>query len=144
MSGKVHLQDKCQPVTLICAYSPTNTSPLASREKFYSQVRTLLTPNTWLMSDFTARVGRRPSGEDMEFGAEPSNTVGPYSLKSDTIPNANGALLLSVAAENDLRHTASNFTCRDSKRWMWRHPRYRTRAVLDHIFVPAMHMRFIT
>ena len=144
MSVKVQLQDKCQPVTLICAYSPTNTSPPASREKFYSQIRQILTPNTWLMGDFNARVGRRPAEEDMKFGAEPSNTVGPYSLKSDTIPNANGTLLLSVAAENDLRHTASNFTCRDSKRWTWRHPRYRTRAVLDHIFVPATHMRFIT
>ena len=32
---------------------------------------------------------------------------------------------------------------RDSKRWTWRHPRYRTRAVLDHVFVPSAHMRFI-
>ena len=97
MSVKVQLQDKCQPVTLICAYSPTNTSPPASHENFYSQIRQILTPNTWLMGDFNARVGRRPAEEDMKFGAEPSNTVGPYSLKSDTIPNANGNLLLSVA-----------------------------------------------
>ena len=27
--------------------------------------------------------------------------------------------------------------------WTWRHPRYRTRAVLDHILIPAAHMRFI-
>ena len=33
---------------------------------------------------------------------------------------------------------------RDSKRWTWRHPRYRTRAVIDHVFVPSSHMRFIS
>ena len=32
---------------------------------------------------------------------------------------------------------------RDSKRWTWRHPRYRSRAVLDHVFVPSAHMRFV-
>ena len=46
MSAKVKLQDSKQPVTMICGYLPTNTSSLVSSEKFYSQVRELMTPNT--------------------------------------------------------------------------------------------------
>ena len=85
MSAKVKLLDKKQHVTMICGYAPTNTSSLVSREKFYSQVRELVTPNAWLIGDFNARVGRTPTDKDIEFGAEPSLTVGPYSLKGDTI-----------------------------------------------------------
>ena len=42
-----------------------------------------------------------------------------------------------------IRHVSSNFTLRDSKRWTWRHPKYNSRAVLDHIFVPAPQFRNI-
>ena len=65
------------------------------------------------------------------------------ALKNDITPNANGSLLLHAASSNNLRHVSSHFRLRDSKRWAWRHPRYRTRTVLDHIFVPSAHMRFI-
>ena len=54
MSAKVKLLDKKQHVTMICGYAPTNTSSLVSREKFYSQVRELVTPNAWLIGDFNA------------------------------------------------------------------------------------------
>ena len=79
---------------------------------------------------------------DSDFGAESSNTVGSFSLKNDITPNANGSLLLDIASENCLRHVTSHFSCTDSKRWTWRHPRYTTRAALDHIFIPATQMRF--
>ena len=56
------------------------------------------------MGDLNARVGRSTSEADSEFGAERSNTVGPWSLKGDIVPNANGSLLIDVAGENDYRH----------------------------------------
>ena len=58
-------------------------------------------------------------------------------------PNSNGTLLLNTVSEHNLRHVASHFQMRHSKRWTWRHPRYRSRAVLDHVFVPSAHMRFV-
>ena len=95
------------------------------------------------MGDLNARVGRRNLEVEPEFGDEHSNTVGPWSLKGDIVPNANGSLLLDIAGENNYRHLPSHFKCRDSKRWTWKHPRYHTRAVLDHIFVPAPHLRYV-
>ena len=95
------------------------------------------------MGDLNARVGRCTSESDEDFGARRSNTIGPRSLKSDIVPNANGSLLLDITGQNNLRHVSSNFTLRDSKRWTWRHPKYNSRAVLDHIFVPAPQFRNI-
>lgn len=146
MSMEVLLHDANYPVTLICAYSPTNARKHSkARDKFYSQLRSVTTDNSWLMGDFNARVGRQmiddPNGN---YGAVPSNTIGPWSLKGDLTPNANGSLLIDIASEKGLRHVSSNFSCRDSKRWTWRHPRYRTRARLDHIFVPSKQLRFIS
>jgi len=31
-----------------------------------------------------------------------------------------------------------------TKRWTWLYPRYKSRAVLDHVLAPASHMRFIS
>ena len=144
MTMDILLHDNTNPTTIICAYSPTNTSSNRIREKFYSQLRTVAKPSAWMMGDFNARVGRCVSEADAEFGAESSVTVGPWSLKGDIVPNANGSLLLDIAGESNYRHLSSHFTCRDSKRWTWRHPGYHTRAVLDHIFVPSPQMRNIT
>ena len=138
------LHDANYPTQLICAYSPTNTSPAATRNKFYSQLETVTTSNSWLLGDFNARVGRRLSADSDAFGSVPSKTVGPWSLKNDLTPNANGSMLLHVASSYNLRHVSSHFRMRDSKRWTWRHPRYRSRAVIDHIFVPVSHMRFFS
>ena len=137
-------QDNNTPVTIICAYSPPNTSSVLIREKFYSQLKAVAKPTSWLLGDFNARVGRCPAETDEDFGAERCNTVGPRSLKHDVVPNANGVLLLDIAGENNYRHVSSHFTIRDSKRWTWRHPRYHSRAVLDHIFVPAPELRNIS
>ena len=145
MSMDILLHDANHPVTLICAYSPPNTRKHAkTREKFYSQLRLVATTNSWLMGDFNARVGHKICETNCDYGAVPSNTVGPWSLKGDITPNANGSLLIDIASENGLRHVSSHFSCRDSKRWTWRHPRYGSRARLDHIFVPSTHMRFIS
>ena len=38
----------------------------------------------------------------------------------------------------------SHFRMPDSKRWSWRHPHNRSRAVLDNVFVPASHTCFIS
>ena len=89
-------------------------------------------------------LGRSLSNENVDFGAEITNTVGSWSLKGDIIPNANGSTLLDIASEFSLRHVSSHFNVRDSKRWTWKHPRYGTRAVLDHMFLPANKMRFIS
>ena len=141
---EILLHDNNTPVTIIYAYSPPNTSSVLIREKFYSQLRTVVKPASWLLGDFNARVGRCPSEADEDFGAERSHTVGPCSLKGDIVPNANGLLLLDIAGENNYRHVSSHFTMRDSKRWTWRHPRYHSRAVLDHVFVPAPELRNIS
>ena len=122
MTMDILLHDTEHPVKLVCAYSPPNTASIRVREKFYSQLRTVVTPNTWLLGDFNARVGRRVNATDSDFGAESSNTVGSFSLKNDITPNANGSLLLDIASENCLRHVTSHFSCTDSKRWSWRHP----------------------
>ena len=142
MTMDVLLHDARHPVTLICSYAPTSTAPARVRDKFYTQLNQLVTSNSWLLGDFNARVGRRPN--DTTPGVEPSNTVGRWSLKNDITPNENGTLLLNVASEHNLRHIASHFQSRDSKRWTWRHPRYHSRAVLDHVFVPSAHIRFVT
>ena len=144
MTIDILLHDAKQPVTMICSYAPTSKSSSILRKKFYAQLNKLLTPNSWLLGDFNARVGRKLRASDANFGAAIQNTIGPWSLKGDTMPNANGQLLLNSTSQHNLRHVASHFEMRDSKRWTWRHPRYRTRAVLDHVFVPAAHMRFIS
>jgi len=128
------LHDPKHPVTVVGAYSPTNTSSKQTREKFYNRLRDIVTPSVWLLGDFNARVGRRTP--DQNSGVQPSITVGPCSLKGDIVPNENGALLLDIASDFNLRHVGSHFSCRDSKRWTWRHPRYGTCAVLDHMYLP--------
>ena len=144
ISIDILLHDNNIPVTFVCAYSPPNSSPAIIREKFYSQLRTAVKPNSWLLGDFNARIGRSPTVADEDFGAEHSNTVGPFSLKGDITPNANGLLLLDIAGENSYRHIPSHFTIKDSKRWTWRHPRYHSRAVLDHIFTPSPQFRNVS
>ena len=134
--------DRVHPTKLVCAYSPTNSKKKTTREKFYSRLNDTVTPSTWLLGDFNARVGRCPS-QHSEQDIRSSHAVGPCSLKGDITPNENGSLLVDIALDNKLHHVGSNFDCRDSKMWTWRHPRYGTRAVLDHMFLPASHLRFV-
>ncbi len=84
------MHDTNYPTQLICSFAPTKTSPAATRNKFYSQLETVTTSNSWLLGDFNARVGRRLSGDSDVFDSVPSKTVGPWSLKNDITPNANG------------------------------------------------------
>lgn len=60
------------------------------------------------MGDFKALMGRKISDIDAQYGAVASNTIGPWSLKVDVTPNANGALLIDVASQNGLRHVTSH------------------------------------
>jgi exonuclease III len=133
------IQDSNHPVTLICAYSPTIAATKQAREKFYSRLRDIVTPRAWLLGDLNARAGRRPASNP-DFDVQPPNIIGPCSLKGDTVPNENSALLLDIASDSHLRHCSSHFVFRDSKRWTWRHPRYGSRAVLDHMFMPALQL----
>ena len=109
------LQDTEHPTTLICAYAPTNTSRSGVRAKFYSQLETIASPNSWLLGDFNACIGRKLCSSDSAFGGLPSNIVGPYSRKNDITTNLNGLLLLHVASLNN--YVSSHFRLRDSKRW---------------------------
>ena len=102
MFVNILLHDAQHPTTLICAYAPTNTSSSTVRKKFYSQLENIANPNTWLIGDFNARVGRKLSSGDSAFGSIPSNTVGPWSLKDDVTPNSNGSLLLHIVSLNEL------------------------------------------
>ena len=136
--------DSEQPTKLICAYSPTNSSKKQTREKFYSCLSDIVTPSSWLLGDLNARVGRcNPQSTDTDFDVQSMHAVGPWSLKGDITPNENGSLLVDIAVDNRSRHVSSNFNCRDSKRWTWRHPRYGNRAVLDHMFLPTSQLRFV-
>ena len=76
MTIDILLHDKDTPVTIICGYSPTNTTPVRTRDNFYSQLKTITKPSYWLMGDFNARVGHCVSADDPEFAAEASNIVG--------------------------------------------------------------------
>ena len=100
------LNDNTNYTTIICAYSPPNSSSNRTREKFYSQLRAVAKPSAWMMGDFNARVGRCVSstGADTEAATETSTTVGPMSLKGDITPNANGSLLLDIAGESNYHH----------------------------------------
>ena len=142
MTIDILLHDVNHPVTLICSYAPTSKATVQVRNKFYTQLSQLVSPNSWLLGDFNARIGRRSL--DPSSGIDASNTIGPWSLKNDITPNSNGMLLLNLVSEHNLRHVSSHFQFRDSKRWTWRHPRYRSRAMLDHVFIPASHMRFVS
>ena len=93
MTMDIMLHDTDHPVTIICAYAPPNSKSTQVREKFYSRLRDVIAPKTWLMGDLNARVGRQVA----DFGNQPSETVGLRSLKSDIVPNENGALLLDIA-----------------------------------------------
>ena len=64
------LTDTSKPTTLICCYSPPNTSSANKRQKFYSQLESVANQNTWLLGDFNARVGRRLPAVDANFGGE--------------------------------------------------------------------------
>ena len=48
------IHDSKHPVTLICAYSPTNSATKQAREKFYSRLRDIVTPRAWLLGDLNA------------------------------------------------------------------------------------------
>ena len=75
MTIYILLHDTKQPVTLICAYAPTSTSSFAIRNKFYTQLDKLVTPYTWLLGDFNARMGRKLHESDANFGAAIRNSV---------------------------------------------------------------------
>ena len=123
------LHNNTRPTTIICSYSPTNTSSATVRRKFYSQLEKLATCNTWLIGDFNARVGRRISSSDIAFGGLHSNTVGPRSLKGDNTPYDNGCATHTIASQNKLIHVGIHYNARDAKRWTWPYPRYSTRVV---------------
>ena len=96
MTIAILLHDSKRPVTLICSYAHPCSSSSVVRKKFYAQLDKLVTPSSWLLGDFNARVGRRLRASDADFGAEIPNTIGPWSLKADNMPNPNGALLLNT------------------------------------------------
>ena len=117
MQIDVLLHNATHPTTILCAYSPTNSSSAAKRNKFYTQLAKVCSQNCWLLGDFNARVGRRILAHDNTFGGLPTVNVGPWSLKNDISPNDNGSALLNIASTNNLRHVASHFNMQDSKRW---------------------------
>ena len=97
---------------------PYNTSRSNVRKKFYSQLEAIATPYAWLLRNFNAPVDHKLPHSDFALQLR---TVGPYSLKNNITPNANGSLLLHAASSINLRHASSYFRLRDSKRWTWRH-----------------------
>ena len=78
-----------------------------TRDKFYSKLREVVTAGAYLFGDFNAIVGSSLHNTDSDFGAEHCDTIDPWSLKGDLVPNLNGWVLLDIVSENNLRHVDS-------------------------------------
>ena len=112
MTIDILLHDVNHPITLICSYAHTSKATVQVRNKFYTQLSQLVSPSTWLLGDFNARIGRRSL--DPSSGIDASNTIGPWSLKNGITPNSNGMLLLNLVSEHNLRHVSSHFQFRQT------------------------------
>ncbi|BHF58513.1 hypothetical protein SprV_0100146500 [Sparganum proliferum] len=104
-------------VTIISAYAPPMTSPVAARDKFYEDLHALLATvskadKLIVLGDFNARVGRDHT--------DWRGVLGPLGLRGS---NDNGLLLLRTCAEHRLILTNTFFCLPEREKATWRHPR---------------------
>ncbi|XP_035672024.1 uncharacterized protein LOC118413014 [Branchiostoma floridae] len=128
MSLRLPLQDN-QSVTLISVYAPTLQADPATKETFYTELRSLLAnvneaDKILVLGDFNARVGR-------------DHEVWPGALGRHGVGNCNdnGRLLLELCAERGLSITNTLFQQKARFKTTWRHPRSKHWHLLDYILV---------
>ncbi|BHF80762.1 hypothetical protein SprV_0702389000 [Sparganum proliferum] len=115
--------------TIISAYAPPLTSPMAARDKFYEDLHALLTTvskadKLVVLGDFNARVGTDHTAW--------RGVLGPHGLRGS---NDNGLLLLRTCAEHRLILTNTFFCLPEREKATWRHPRSRQWHLLDYVLV---------
>ncbi|BHF57857.1 hypothetical protein SprV_0100080300 [Sparganum proliferum] len=115
--------------TIISAYAPPLTSPMAARDKFYEDLHALLAtvskPDKLIvLGDFNARVGTDHTAW--------RGVLGPHGLRGS---NDNGLLLLRTCAEHRLILTNTFFCLPEREKATWRHPRSRQWHLLDYVLV---------
>ena len=115
--------------TFISAYAPTLTNPDDVKDKFYSDLRSLLHTvprhdKIYLMGDFNARVGCDHITWPDVLGAHGIGKM-----------NSNGLLLLSLCSEFDLTITNTIFQQSNNRKTSWKHPRSKDYHLLDYVIV---------
>lgn len=118
-----------QHATLFSVYAPTLQADPADKDKFYSDLRSLLqdvpaNDKIVILGDFNARVGR-----DSETW---KGVLGRHGVGSC---NDNGRLLLELCAEQQLSITNTIFQQKDSLKTTWMHPRSKHWHLIDYIIV---------
>ncbi|BHF85067.1 hypothetical protein SprV_1002822500 [Sparganum proliferum] len=115
--------------TIISAYAPPMTSPVAARDKFYEDLHALLATvskadKLFVLGDFNASVGTDHTAW--------RGVLGPHGLRGS---NDNGLLLLRTYAEHRLILTNTFFCLPEREKATWRHPRSRQWHLLDYVLV---------
>ncbi|BHF84965.1 hypothetical protein SprV_1002812000 [Sparganum proliferum] len=129
MSLRLPLRRGGKFATIISAYAPPLTSPMAARDKFYEDLHALLATvskadKLIVLGDFNARVGTDHTAW--------RGVLGPHGLRGS---NDNGLLLLRTCAEHRLILTNTFFCLPEREKVTWRHPRSRQWHLLDYVLV---------
>lgn len=128
ISMRLPLRDQ-QHATLLIVYATTLQADPADKDKFYSDLRSLLQDipaddKIVILGDFNARVGR---DSETWKGVLVRHGVGSC--------NDNGRLLLELCAEQQLSITNTIFQQKDSLKTTWMHPRSKHWHLIDYILV---------
>ncbi|BHF60198.1 hypothetical protein SprV_0100316100 [Sparganum proliferum] len=131
MSLRLPLQRGGKFATIISAYAPPMTSPVAARDKFYEDLHALLATvskadKLIVLGDFNARVGTDHTAW--------RGVLGPHGLRGS---NDNGLLLLRTCAEHRLILTNTFFCLPEREKATWRHPRNELAQRLDNLPIAA-------
>jgi len=110
-------------------YAPTLQAELAEKDKFYSELRsliqsTLADDKVIILGDFNARVGKDATAWKGVLGR---HCVGNC--------NDNGLLLLELYTEQQLVITNTIFQQKDSLKTTWMHPRSKHWHLIDYVLV---------
>ncbi|BHF85095.1 hypothetical protein SprV_1002825300 [Sparganum proliferum] len=129
MSLRLPLRRRGKFATIISAYAPPLTSPMAARDKFYEDLHALLATvskadKLIVLGDFNARVGTDHTAW--------RGVLGPHGLRGSY---DNGLLLLRTCAEHCLILTNTFFCLPEREKATWRHPRSRQWHLLDYVLV---------
>ena len=118
-----------QYATLFSVYSPTLKAEPAEKDRFYSDLRSLIqsTPaddKVVILGDFNARVG-----QDSEAW---KGVLGKHGVGNC---NENGRLLLEFCAEKQFTITNTIFQQKNSLKTTWMHPRSKNWHLIDYVLV---------
>ncbi|BHF70261.1 hypothetical protein SprV_0301331100 [Sparganum proliferum] len=135
MSLRLPLRRGGKFATIISAYAPPLTSPMAARDKFYEDLHALLATvskadKLIVLGDFNARVGTDHTAW--------RGVLGPHGLRGS---NDNGLLLFHTCAEHRLILTNTFLCLSEREKATWRHPRSRHWHLLDYVIVRRRNQR---